>query len=114
MQQVTILGATGTIGMQTLDVIAQHPKRFGVFALSANNNVAGMLALCKRYQPQFAVMLQAQAAAQLSQELKVIGSKTSVLHGEQALSEVAAHEDVLSQLDKSSGGKTVWRQIQAA
>jgi len=94
MQQVTILGATGTIGMQTLDVIAQHPKRFGVFALSANNNVAGMLALCKQYQPQFAVMLQAQAAAQLSQELKVIGSKTSVLHGEQALSEVAAHEDV--------------------
>ena len=94
MQQVTILGATGTIGMQTLDVIAQHPKRFSVFALSANNNVAGMLALCKQCQPQFAVMLQTEAAAQLSQELKTIDSKTRVLHGEQALSEVAAHDDV--------------------
>ena len=94
MQQVTILGATGTIGMQTLDVIAQHPKRFSVFALSANNNVSGMLALCVQYQPQFAVMLQAEAAAQLSQELKVVGSKTTVLHGAQALSEVAAHDDV--------------------
>ena len=94
MQQVTILGATGTIGMQTLDVISQHPQRFAVFALSANNNVSGLLALCVQYQPQFAVMLQAEAAAKLSQELKVISSKTTVLHGEQALSEVVAHDDV--------------------
>ncbi len=93
-QRVTILGATGTIGMQTLDVIAQHPQRFSVFALSANNNVSGLLALCKQYQPQFAVLLQAEAAANLSQQLKAVGSKTTVLHGAQALSEIAAHDDV--------------------
>ncbi len=94
IQQVTILGATGTIGMQTLDVISQHPQRFSVFALSANNNVAGLLALCKQYQPKFAVLLQQEAASNLSLQLKALGSKTTVLHGEQALSEIAAHSEV--------------------
>jgi 1-deoxy-D-xylulose-5-phosphate reductoisomerase len=94
MQQVTILGATGTIGLQTLDVIAQHPDRFSVFALSANNNVPGLLALCKQYHPKFAVMLQPESALQLAQQLNSIGCKTTVLHGEQALSEVAAHDEV--------------------
>ncbi len=94
VQQVTILGATGTIGMQTLDVIAQHPQRFSIFALSANNNVAGLLALCKQYQPKFAVLLQQDAALNLSQQLKALGSKTTVLHGEQALSDIAAHSEV--------------------
>lgn len=94
IQQVTILGATGTIGMQTLDVISQHPQRFSVFALSANNNVAGLLALCKQYQPKFAVLLQQEAASNLSLQLKALGSKTTVLYGEQALSEIAAHSEV--------------------
>lgn len=94
IQQVTILGATGTIGMQTLDVISQHPQRFSVFALSANNNVAGLLALCKQYQPKFAVLLQQEAALNLSLQLKALGSKITVLHGEQALSEIAAHSEV--------------------
>ena len=94
MQNVTILGATGTIGLQTLDVISQHPERFRVFALAANSNVLSMLELCNKYQPEYAVMLQETAATELSLQLKNIGSKTQVLHGENALNEISAHEQV--------------------
>ncbi|MEO6118030.1 MAG: 1-deoxy-D-xylulose-5-phosphate reductoisomerase, partial [Methylotenera sp.] len=94
IQQVTILGATGTIGLHTLDVISQHPDRFSVFALTANNNVSGLFALCQQYVPQYAVMLQEQAADELSKQLKTIGSNTTVLHGEASLNYVSAHEQV--------------------
>ncbi|MDP2231715.1 1-deoxy-D-xylulose-5-phosphate reductoisomerase [Methylotenera sp.] len=93
-QSVTILGATGTIGSQTLDVISQHPERFSVFALSANNNVKGLFSLCEKYTPKFAVMLQEAAAAELSLQLKAIHSNTVVLHGEAALNEISSHEQV--------------------
>ncbi|MES2012674.1 MAG: 1-deoxy-D-xylulose-5-phosphate reductoisomerase [Pseudomonadota bacterium] len=94
IQQVTILGATGTIGLQTLDVIAQHPERFSVFALTANSSVKALFELCKQYSPKYAVMLQVTAAETLSVQLKAIGSSTVVLQGEAALNEVAAHEQV--------------------
>lgn len=94
IQNVTILGATGTIGLHTLDVISQHPDRFSVFALTASTNVKGLFDLCKQYSPQYAVMLQASAAAELSLQLKAIGSNTIVLQGEESLSYVAAHEQV--------------------
>ncbi len=94
IQNVTILGATGTIGMHTLDVISQHPDRFSVFALTASTNVKGLFDLCKQYSPQYAVMLQESAAAELSLQLKAIGSSTIVLQGEESLSYVAAHEQV--------------------
>ncbi|MDP1658134.1 MAG: 1-deoxy-D-xylulose-5-phosphate reductoisomerase [Methylotenera sp.] len=93
-QSVTILGATGTIGSQTLDVISQHPERFSVFALSANNNVKGLFDLCEKYTPKFAVMLQEVAAAELSLQLKAIHSNTVVLHGEAALNDISSHEQV--------------------
>jgi 1-deoxy-D-xylulose-5-phosphate reductoisomerase len=93
-QYVTILGATGTIGLHTLDVISQHSERFGVFAITANNNVKGLLTLCEKYTPHYAVMLQESAALALSAQLKAIGSATVVLHGEAALCEVSAHEQV--------------------
>ncbi|MDP3088992.1 MAG: 1-deoxy-D-xylulose-5-phosphate reductoisomerase [Methylotenera sp.] len=93
-QYVTILGATGTIGMQTLDVISQHSERFGVFALAANSNVKSLFALCEKYTPKYAVMLQASAATDLTARLKAIGSTTAVLQGEAALCEVSAHEQV--------------------
>ncbi|HSI37850.1 MAG TPA: 1-deoxy-D-xylulose-5-phosphate reductoisomerase [Methylotenera sp.] len=94
LQNVTILGATGTIGMHTLDVISQHPDRFSVFALTANTNVNDLFELCKKYNPQYAVMLKESAAATLSLQLAATGSDTTVLHGEEALSLVAAHEQV--------------------
>lgn len=94
IQQVTILGATGTIGLHTLDVISQHPSRFSVFALTASTNVKSLLVLCQQYSPEYAVMLQEQAAQELALQLKAIGSDTVVLHGEASLSYVAAHEQV--------------------
>jgi len=94
MQNVTILGATGTIGLQTLDVISQHHERFKVFALAANNNIKSMLALCNTYEPVYAVMLQEAAAIELNAELKKIGSKTIVKHGEAALNDISAHDQV--------------------
>ncbi|OIR17739.1 1-deoxy-D-xylulose 5-phosphate reductoisomerase [mine drainage metagenome] len=93
-QQVTILGATGTIGLQTLEVIALHPERFSVFALTANANVQSLFELCIRYAPQYAVMLQTTSAESLRAQLKAAGSSTIVLQGEKALSEVASHEQV--------------------
>ena len=94
LQQVTILGATGTIGLQTLDVISQHKNRFSVFALTASSNVKSLFNLCQQYSPQYAVMLQEAAATELSRQLKSIGSKIFVLHGEASLNFVAAHESV--------------------
>ena len=94
LQQVTILGATGTIGVNTLDVISQHPERFAVFALTANENVDGLFAQCQKFTPTYAVMLQAQAAEQLSLKLKQAGSTTEVLSGMTALEFVSAHPDV--------------------
>ncbi|MEY3884546.1 MAG: hypothetical protein RIS87_321, partial [Pseudomonadota bacterium] len=71
-QSVTILGATGTIGLQTLDVISQHPHRFNVFALTASNNVKSLFKLCQQYSPKYAVMLQEAAAKELTAQLKTI------------------------------------------
>lgn len=93
LQQVTILGATGTIGVQTLDVISQHPERFKVFALTASTNVKGLFDLCKLHVPKYAVMLHSGAAINLAAQLKAIGSNTIVLQGDAALCEVAAHEE---------------------
>lgn len=94
VQNVTILGATGTIGLHTLDVISQHPARFRVFALTASTNVKGLFDLCQQYAPQYAVMLQEVAAKELSTQLKAIGSNIVVLYGEASLSYVSAHEQV--------------------
>jgi len=93
-KNVTILGATGTIGLNTLDVMAQHVDRFNLFAITANANVKGLFALCVNYKPRYAVMLQADAAQELSSQLKAIGSKTIVLHGEESLCYVASHDEV--------------------
>jgi 1-deoxy-D-xylulose-5-phosphate reductoisomerase len=94
LQQVTILGATGTIGVNTLDVISQHPHRFEVFALTANQNVDVLFNQCQKFNPRYAVMLEEQAADQLSAKLKQAGSATEVLSGMAALEFVSAHEKV--------------------
>ena len=94
LQQVTILGATGTIGVNTLDVISQHPHRFEVFALTANQNVDVLFNQCQKFNPRYAVMLEDQAAEQLSAKLKQAGSATEVLSGMSALEFVSAHEKV--------------------
>lgn len=92
IQNVTILGATGTIGLNTLDVIARHPDKYRVFALTANSRVAELAALCQQYQPRYAVMLDADAATKL--QTLLLGSDTVVLAGLAGLEQVAAHADV--------------------
>ena len=94
VMRVAVLGSTGSIGLSTLDVLARHPDRFEVFALTANNNVARLREQCLAHRPQFAVMVDATAAAKLAAELRDAGSPTRVLAGEAALSEIAAHEQV--------------------
>lgn len=93
MQLVTILGSTGTIGQQTLDVISQHPARYGVFAITAHSNVDSMLQQCVRYQPQYAVMQDNDAAQLLRQRVQAESLDIKVLAGVEGLIEVAAHPD---------------------
>ncbi|MCC5879405.1 MAG: 1-deoxy-D-xylulose-5-phosphate reductoisomerase [Idiomarina sp.] len=87
-QQLTILGATGSIGISTLDVVNRHPQQFSVFALTAASNVEAMLPLCIRHQPEFVVMVDETAARQLRAQLPAHLS-TQVLAGSQALCEVS-------------------------
>ncbi|MFZ9136886.1 MAG: 1-deoxy-D-xylulose-5-phosphate reductoisomerase [Hylemonella sp.] len=93
-QRVTILGATGSIGRNTLDVIARHPDRFEVFALTASTQVDLLISQCKQFLPRFAVMVDPGRARTLAACLAEINLPTQVLAGAQALDEVAAHEDV--------------------
>lgn len=90
-QRVTVLGSTGSIGVSTLDVVARHPDRYAVFALSAMSQVDKLLAQCAQFKPQFAVMVQPQAAHALAEKIRAEGLPTQVLSGPQALDEVASH-----------------------
>jgi 1-deoxy-D-xylulose-5-phosphate reductoisomerase len=93
-QRVCVLGSTGSIGVNTLDVIARHPERYEVIALSAMSRVDELLAQCLAWRPRFAVMPERAAAARLRERLREAGSRTEVLDGAQALADIAAHPDV--------------------
>jgi len=93
-QRICVLGSTGSIGVNTLDVLARHPERYEVFALSAMSRVDALLAQCLQWQPRFAVLPDAALAAQLRSLLREQGSRTEVLDGADSLSAVAAHPDV--------------------
>ncbi|MFV2032496.1 MAG: 1-deoxy-D-xylulose-5-phosphate reductoisomerase [Gammaproteobacteria bacterium] len=92
MKQLTVLGATGSIGQSTLDVVGRHPDRYSVYALTANTGVEPLAALCQRHNPVYAVMGDVQSASRLEQLLK--NSPTRVIAGEQALVEVAGDSSV--------------------
>jgi len=93
-QQITVLGATGSIGLSTLDVIARHPERYQVFALSGFTRLSELLALCVRHVPQFAVVPEAAAARGLQDDLRAAGLSTRVLVGEEGLCQVASAPEV--------------------
>lgn len=93
-QRVAILGSTGSIGTSTLDVLARHPDRFEVYALTAATQVDLLQQQCVQFKPRFAVMASAAHATQLAERLRGAGVKTEVLGGEAAIAEVAAHEEV--------------------
>jgi 1-deoxy-D-xylulose-5-phosphate reductoisomerase len=91
---ITILGATGSIGMSTLDVVARHPGRFRVVALTAHTNVEALARQCERFQPRFAVMADPGAAQRLLTLLRARAPQVEVLGGRQALAEVAGLPEV--------------------
>ena len=91
MQNLTILGATGSIGLNTLDVAARHPQRFRIFALSANERIDELAELCLRHQPRYAVVANALQAAALGQRLQP--GAIEILVGQQGLERIAAHPE---------------------
>jgi len=93
-QRLTILGSTGSIGVSTLDVVARHPDRFEVFALSAATRVDELLAQCAQFRPRFAVMASDAHAAELADRLRRHDLPTEVLRAPDALAQIASHEDV--------------------
>jgi 1-deoxy-D-xylulose-5-phosphate reductoisomerase len=94
IQNVTVLGSTGTIGLQTLDVIAQHTNQYQVYALAANSNVEVLLKQCVQFQPKIAVLLNEQSALDLRSKLQAINSKTEVISGMAGLEQIAGDSDV--------------------
>ena len=91
--RLVVLGATGTIGRNTLDLVRRHPQRLTALALTAHRDVEGLFALCQEFQPAYAAMADEAAARQLAQRLRNAGVATRVDGGAQALDELAAHPD---------------------
>ena len=93
-QVLTILGSTGSIGENTLDVVSRHPEKFRVFALAGHRQVDKLAAQCKQFRPEYAVVGDAGHAAELEKKLKQESISTQVLYGAQALIDVASADEV--------------------
>jgi 1-deoxy-D-xylulose-5-phosphate reductoisomerase len=93
-QRVCILGATGSVGTSTLDVLSRHPGRFEVFALTAHSRMDELLKQCLQWRPRFAAVADEGQARALREQFKAAGLRTEVLSGARALCELAAHPEV--------------------
>jgi 1-deoxy-D-xylulose-5-phosphate reductoisomerase len=93
-QRVTVLGSTGSVGKNTLDVIARHPERFEVYALSANRNVDDMLAQCMQFNPKVVVMADAAAGQLLAKKLKEKGLVAQIDVAQAAIEKIASDDQV--------------------
>jgi 1-deoxy-D-xylulose-5-phosphate reductoisomerase len=94
VQKVCVLGATGSIGLNTLDVIQRHPDRYSVHSITAFNKYDALFELCVRFNPEFAVLVDHDAAEQLQSKCEKFGLSTKVLAGPSSLEFVASHLDV--------------------
>jgi 1-deoxy-D-xylulose-5-phosphate reductoisomerase len=94
VQTVTLLGSTGSIGESTLSVLSQHPDKYRVYALTANRSVEKLFEQCTKFEPEIAVLLDEDAAEQLSKKLVSSGLTTKVMSGTSALEFVASNENV--------------------
>jgi 1-deoxy-D-xylulose-5-phosphate reductoisomerase len=94
IRHITVLGSTGSIGVSTLDVVARHPDRFRITALTANTSAREMLEQCKRFQPRYAVLLEEASADWLRTEVRAAGLVTEVLWGVASLEKVASLPEV--------------------
>ncbi|MBX9799733.1 MAG: 1-deoxy-D-xylulose-5-phosphate reductoisomerase [Burkholderiaceae bacterium] len=114
MQQITILGSTGSIGVSTLDVIARHPERYSVYALTAQSKVEELAQQCARFKPQVAVVGTAEAAKKLQLLLDAQGLHTQVAYGEAALCDVASAPECDSVMAAIVGGAGLAPTLAAA
>jgi 1-deoxy-D-xylulose-5-phosphate reductoisomerase len=89
---VTILGSTGTIGNNTLDVISRHPDQYHIVALTAKSQIDRLLEQCKKFNPEFAVLASVDAAEKFEKKVKAIGLPITVLSGNEGLEQVAGHD----------------------
>lgn len=94
MKRLTVLGSTGSIGVSTLDVVSRHPDKYQVKALTANTNINDLLDQCIKYKPEYAVMVDEDAASKLEQLLKEKAPDIKVLNGVDGLVKVAELDDV--------------------
>ncbi len=102
-QFITILGATGSIGTQTLDVIARHPADFSVFALSAHHNADLLFSQCQQFNPRYAVIGK-EHYSDLKSRFEQANLTTELLCGEQALADIVCHEEVAQVVAGIVGG----------
>ncbi len=93
-RKLTVLGATGSIGASTLDVVARHPERYEVVALSGNSRIDVLFEQCLRYRPRYAVLGKEADAEALTVRLRAAGLDTEVSAGPAALARVAALPEV--------------------
>lgn len=94
MQNITLLGATGSIGTSTLDILSNHTDKYKLFAVCANSDVEGLFKICRDWGPRFAVMADVASAEQLQSKVRAAGLATEVLGGEEGLVKVSEHTEV--------------------
>lgn len=94
IENICILGATGSIGTNTLDVIKRHPDKYQVFALTAHRNLEQLKLQCIEFQPRYAVLPDAELAQELESFIQYKGLQVEVLHGVDSLDFVASHDEV--------------------
>ncbi len=113
-QRLTILGSTGSIGASTLRVVAEHPDRFRIFALTAHGNDSVLFSQCLAFCPEYVVLVQEDAALRLRQQLRQAGVSTEVLTGAEALSWVASAPEVDCVMAAIVGGVGLLPSLAAA
>ena len=94
VRNITILGSTGSVGISTLDVVARHPNRYQVIALTANKSTDKMLEQCRIFRPRYAVMLDPVSAENLRAGVCTAGINTEILCGVESLEKVASLPEV--------------------
>lgn len=94
MTRLTVLGSTGSIGVSTLDVVARHPDRFEVVALTANRNLDRLIEQCRQFRPRYVAVAEQSLVAELKTRLTATGLATEVVDGVDALQQLAALDEV--------------------
>ncbi len=113
-QKVCILGSTGSIGVNTLNVIRVNAECYEAFALTAKSQVDLLFRQCMEFKPSYAVMLDSAAAKELKSKLTLAGAETEVLDGIDGLNYVAGHEQVDSVMAAIVGGAGLLPTLRSA